>query len=76
MLSIKDLPRSTKRSTWRALWRQVRIINREASKAALDTMLFGIGFCRVGSDVPDLIEHVAAEKVYIDLATGVASVGP
>ena len=63
-------PLSPARLWWKNTYRQLRIIRREATKAAMDTMIFGTGFCRIGEDVPDLIERIPPERVFHDLDSG------
>jgi hypothetical protein len=60
---ITDIPRSTTKAAWKFIYRQYRIVRREAKKAALDAMIYGSGMVRVGSDVQDGIEHVDIRDV-------------
>jgi hypothetical protein len=59
------MPRSMNRATWKMLWRQIRITKREVLKATMDTMVFGTGFCRIGDNVSDLIEHVPVHQIIV-----------
>jgi hypothetical protein len=56
--------RSMKRGTWKALWRQMRIIQREAMKAAANCAAFGTGFVEIGSHVPDCIRSVDPSEMF------------
>lgn len=49
------------RDQWKVVWRLLRVSRRESAKAALDTMLHGIGCTYVG---PDGIRHVPAEELF------------
>jgi predicted CoA-binding protein len=62
---LKQLPRSMRQETWKALWRQLRVVNREASKALEDCLLFGSGACCVGENVPDFIRHVPLHEMVL-----------
>lgn len=51
------------RDQWKKTWRQLRICRRESNKAAMDTLLFGSGFVKIGPNVPDLIQHIPLENI-------------
>jgi hypothetical protein len=52
------------KAEWKRYYRQVRIIRRESLKAAMDVLVFGAGFVRIGPEVKDFIEHVDTWRVY------------
>lgn len=58
------------RAEWRAFYRLMRIARRESYKAMIDMLLFGIGACEVGPDIPDLIRHIPAEHLRFEVARG------
>lgn len=51
------------RSKWKAYWRQLRILRREAAKATRDMLIFGTGYVFVSGD--GFINHVLPEAVLI-----------
>lgn len=57
--------RSIKRPLWKKIWRQQRIINREAAKADLDCLIFGTGFLEIGPEIPDFIRRVDPSSIVI-----------
>lgn len=57
--------RKFNRATWKYLYRQYRIVVRESWKAHMDMVLFGSGYVKIGSDIPDYIRHVPIEDVVI-----------
>jgi hypothetical protein len=63
-IDLSRIPRTTNRATWKAVWRQRRIVNREIGKAMTDAALFGTGFYRHGESVPDHIAHVSPHNVF------------
>lgn len=52
---IKFKTRKIKRDLWVVLYRHYRIVRRESTKAAIDTMLYGSGFVRYAGTT---IQHV------------------
>jgi hypothetical protein len=56
--------RNIHREVWKELYRQQRIIMREAEKVAIDAALFGVGVYLIGEDVPDFIRHVPAQEMF------------
>lgn len=62
--------RAIDRPTWRALWRQLRIVNRETDMATRDMVTFGTGFLRTGAGVPDYIRRVHPSNALIKLMDG------
>ena len=48
--SFQDMPRSTSRVIWRAIYRLARISIRESAKAASDAMIYGVGFVHFGDE--------------------------
>lgn len=65
MIGITFNTRRISRTAWRAIWRQLRIINRETLRAQRDLLLFGTSFVQIGADVPDYIRCVPPEDVLI-----------
>lgn len=61
--------RSITRAQWKVIWRQLRIVNREAAKAQFDCMVFGTGYLQIGDDVPDFIRRVDPYTVRIERET-------
>jgi hypothetical protein len=49
------------RATWKAYYRLLRIARREALKASMDMVLFGLGVVKVGLDGP---RHVPLQEFY------------
>ena len=47
---FQDMPRSTSRVIWRAIYRLARISIRESAKAASDAMIYGVGFVHLGDE--------------------------
>jgi hypothetical protein len=67
MMRLSFTTRQITRAQWRALYRQLRIVNREAAQAAADCIIFGTGFLKIGPDVPDFIRRVHPSNVAISL---------
>lgn len=49
------------REAWKAYYRMVRIHRREASKAALDAVMWGTGFVFISDD--GFVNHILPEAV-------------
>jgi hypothetical protein len=58
------------RRQWRNLYREVRIIRREAGKAAFDAMVYGSGFVRIDNDRS--VHHIPIQDVRIQSPSTVA----
>jgi hypothetical protein len=59
--------RAIPRSTWKIIFRQMRIINRESKMAYEDMIIFGTGCLQTGPDVPDFIRRVHPSNLDIRL---------
>lgn len=66
-LKLSFTTRSINRAQWRALYRQLRIVNRETLLAWEDIFIFGTGYLQTGPDVPDFIRRVHPAYVEIPL---------
>lgn len=66
-LNLSFTTRSITRPQWRALWRQLRIVNRETLLAWEDIFISGAGYLQTGPDVPDFIRRVHPADVEIPL---------
>lgn len=64
---LKFTTRRITRVEWRAIWRQLRIVNRETRMADQDCAIFGTGFLQTGPDVPDFIRRVHPSNVAVRL---------
>lgn len=62
--------RAISRAQWKALWRQLRIVNREVKVASEDSAIFGTGFLETGPQVKDFIRRVHPAHVQIPLMGG------
>ena len=51
------------RPMWKWFYRKMRICTREAEKVALDTIIYGTGYCMYPNDGDP--QHIPAEKVMI-----------
>lgn len=67
MMRLSFTTRQITRDQWRALYRQLRIVNRESAIAAQDCAIFGTGFLKIGADVPDFIRRVHPTNAAIRL---------
>lgn len=56
--------------TWKAIWRQLRIVNRETALANQDMRMFGTGYLQTGPQVPDFIRRVHPSNVAISMLDG------
>jgi hypothetical protein len=75
MIGINFKTRRISRAAWKAIWRQLRIVNRETRMAEADLVLFGTSFIYVGADVPDFIRRVPPQDIIIR-PDGVAELRP
>lgn len=66
-LRLSFTTRAITKPQWRALWRQLRIVNRETRMASDDCLTFGTGFIETGAHVPDFIRRVHPANVEISL---------
>lgn len=66
-LRIDFTTRRISRPTWKAIWRQLRIVNRETMLAETDMAVFGTGYLETGPEVPDFIRRVHPSNVAISL---------
>lgn len=67
MFRLSFATRTINRAQWKAIWRQLRIVNRETRAATEDLLIFGTGFIETGRDVPDFIRRVHPSNVAISL---------
>lgn len=67
MMRLSFTTRSISRPQWRAIWRQLRIVNRETRMADEDALIFGTGYLETGPAVPDFIRRVHPSNVAISL---------
>jgi len=66
-LRLSFTTRAISRAQWKALWRQLRIVNREVRIATEDCVIFGTGFIETGPQVKDFIRRVHPSNVEIRL---------
>lgn len=59
--------RNVTRQQWRAIWRQLRIVNRETGIAWQDAFIFGTGYIETGPEVPEFIRRVHPSNVAIPM---------
>ncbi len=67
MIRIDFTDRTVSRAQWKTIWRQLRIVKREAAQAESDMMFFGTGYLETGPEVPDFIRCVHPSNVAIDM---------
>lgn len=67
MVDAVSKPLSTIRAAWKVYWRLRRICLRETRAAELDMLLYGVGFVKVGPDVPDLVMRVDPRSVVVEI---------
>lgn len=60
---FENIPRSFNRAQWKFLYRQYRIVRREALKASMDMMIYGSGIVEIGEHVPDGIRHIKRKEL-------------
>ena len=70
MLRLGFTTRDIPRPLWKAIYRQLRIVNREAKQAQRDMMIFGTGCLETGPHLPDFIRAVHPANLAIDLMEG------
>lgn len=67
MMRLSFTTRNITRPQWRAIWRQLRIVNRETQMADEDSLIFGTGYLETGPDIPDFIRRVHPSNVAISM---------